>query len=224
MENLHSIDLLGNSSIGIFAFATNTYAFFPYATKPKALETAQNTLSVPITLGTIANCNLVGLFAVGNSSNLIIPDLISEVEYDTITSNMPEDVAVHTLNSKITALGNSIVCSDKIALAHSEFTKEDVNLIEDFLDVEVIQKKIQDNSLVGSMIFKNDKGLLTHPLISFEELEWLSNTFDLRGDVVTINRGTPYPRPGIVGNNNGILVGSDSSGPELMRVFEILLA
>ena len=74
------------------------------------------------------------------------------------------------------------------------------------------------------MIFRNDFGFLTHPLVAYEELEWLSDLFKTRGDVVTINRGTPYPRPGIVGNKNGILIGSDSSGPELMRIYEILLS
>ncbi len=224
MNRLNSIDLLGNSSIGIFAISTNTYSIFPPATKLKTLETVEATLSVPIIKSTLANCNLIGLFACGNSHNLVLPDLISEDEYESITSILPDDVEVHVFNSKITALGNSIVATDSVAIAHSEFTSEDINLLQDFLDVEIIQRKLIDNPLVGSMIFKNDLGFLTHPMVSYEELEWLSDVFKIRGDVVTINRGTPYPRPGIVGNNNGILIGSDSSGPELMRVYEILLA
>jgi translation initiation factor 6 len=197
---------------------------FPQATKPRTLDIAAQTLDVPIIQSTIANCNLLGLFSCGNTHNLILPDLVSEDEYETITSQIPDDVGVHTLNSKITAFGNSIVCSDSLAIAHGDFPVSDIKQIENFLDVEVIQRRIADSPLVGSLIFRNDKGFLTHPLISLDELEWLSNIFQTRGDVVTINRGTPYPRPGIVGNNKGILIGSDSSGPELMRVFEILLS
>lgn len=224
MDNLHSIDLLGNSSIGIFSMSTNSYAMFPHSTKPKTVDIISQTLDVPIIQSTIASCNLLGLFSCGNSHNLILPDLVSEDEFNIITTNIPDDVEVHIFNSKITALGNSIVCSDSVAVVHAEFTQSDIKLIQDYLDVEVIQRRIIDSPLVGSLIFRNDNGFLTHPLITYEELEWLSNTFKIRGDVVTINRGTPFPRPGIVGNNNGILIGSDSSGPELMRVFEILLA
>lgn len=224
MDNLHSIDLLGNSSIGIFAMSTNSYAIFPQATKPKTLDIITQTLDVPIIQTTIANCNLIGLFSCGNTHNLILPDLVSEDEFNLIATGIPEDVEIHTLNSKITAFGNAIVCSDSIAIVHAEFSPADVKSIENFLDVEVIQRRIIDSPLVGSLIFRNDNGFLTHPLISLEELEWLTNIFKIRGDVVTINRGTPYPRPGIVGNNKGVLIGSDSSGPELMRVFEILLS
>ena len=42
-------------------------------------------------------------------------------------------------------------------------------------------------------------------------------------DVVTVNRGTPYPRPGLMGNDNGVLVGSDTTGPEIMRIFDVLV-
>ncbi|MFV2016538.1 MAG: translation initiation factor IF-6 [Candidatus Heimdallarchaeota archaeon] len=224
MDNLHSIDLLGNSSIGIFSMATNSYAIFPYATKPRTFDIISQTLDVPIIQSTVANCNLLGLFTCGNTHNLILPDLVSEDEFILITSKVPDDVEIHTFNSKITALGNSIVCSDSVAIVHAEFTSSEIKLIENYLDVEVIKRRVNNSPLVGSLIFRNDNGFLTHPLITLEELEWLSNTFKTRGDVVTINRGTPYPRPGIVGNNKGVLIGSDSSGPELMRVFDILLS
>ena len=140
MNRLNSIDLLGNSSIGIFAFSTNTYSIFPSSIKPKTLMTVEKTLSVPVINTTLANCNLIGLFACGNSHHLVIPDLISEYEYEYIISNLPEDVETHVFNSTITALGNSIVSNDSVAVVHSEFSLDEVKLLEDYLDVEIIQK------------------------------------------------------------------------------------
>jgi translation initiation factor 6 (eIF-6) len=46
----------------------------------------------------------------------------------------------------------------------------------------------------------------------------------VKTDVCTINRGIPYPRVGILANSNGAVIGTDSTGPESMRIFEILLS
>ena len=165
MYQLESINLLGNSSIGIFATATNKYAIFPHNIKDNAKIQAEKTLQVPIIQTYLVASRLVGLFSVGNSHNIILPNLITDDEYDNLKRNIPDDVNLHVLDSKITALGNAIVCSDDAALLHPEFTSSEKKLIEDFLDVEIASKHVMNSPLVGSMIFRNDKGLLAHPLI-----------------------------------------------------------
>ncbi|MHA2090241.1 MAG: translation initiation factor IF-6 [Candidatus Kariarchaeaceae archaeon] len=227
MMELNSIDLLGNSSIGIFGTSTNTYAIFPHNIKYSSLEQIMKTLSVPLIITSISNSHLNGLFTIGNSKHLLLPSLVTDDEVQEIQNQMQtttsEDVTVHIVESKITALGNTIVCDDDVALIHPEFTSTERKMIADCLDVEVESRFILNNPLVGSLIFRNDNGLLTHPLIPEQELDWLSSFFKVPSDVVTVNRGTPFPRPGIIANNNGVLVGSDTSGPELMRIYEILV-
>ena len=220
--DLNTLEILGNSSIGIFSMATNSFGIFPLNLKKVTLKTVEDTLKIPIICTSIASSSLNGLFVVGNSSHLVLPGLIADDEYDMIKSRLPDNVDLNIFESKITALGNSIVCGDDVALVHKKFTPDEKNTLTDFLDVEIISGEIIGSPLVGSLVFRTDRGILTHPLITDEELDWLASIFKTNGDVVTVNRGLPYPRPGLVANSSGILAGSDTTGPELMRIYDIL--
>ena len=69
-----------------------------------------------------------------------------------------------------------------------------------------------------------NRGALVHPLLSEEEIREISSILRVKTDVCTINRGIPYPRVGILANSKGAVIGTDSTGPESMRVFEILIS
>lgn len=220
---LNSINILGNSSIGIFGIATDTYSIFPNNIKRSYLSLIKDVLNVPYISTSISSSHLIGLFTVGNSNNLLVPGLTNDDEIVDLQNHL-DGIAIHILDSKITALGNAIVCTNNVALVHPEFTIHEKKDIADFLDVEVESKYFLNSPLVGSMIFRNAHGLLTHPLMPEDDIRWLSDFFKVQGDVVTVNRGTPFPRPGIIANVNGVLVGSDTSGPELMRIYEVLVS
>ncbi|MHA2503002.1 MAG: translation initiation factor IF-6 [Candidatus Kariarchaeaceae archaeon] len=221
--NIQSVDILGNSSIGIFGVSTDTYSLFPYNIQSHKMELIEETLETKIVTTTINNSNLLGLFAVGTSDKLLIPNLTNLDEFNKINQELGDNIEIHRFDSTITALGNVIVVIKDKALVSPEFTKSEINQIADLLDVEVQSRSILNTSIVGSLMFGNHQGLLVHPLVSDEELDWLESYFRVPVDVVTVNRGTPYPRPGIIGNSKGVLVGSDTTGPELMRIFEVLL-
>lgn len=219
---IENIDLLGNSSIGTFGFASDKYGLLPINIKESTLTIAQEVLKVPTITTSLVSSHLLGIFSTGNNKTLLIPGLASIDEYNQLKNDLPGDVELGVIESKISALGNTIVATDKTALVHPEFTKAEQISIRDLLDVEVIPTTLMSNPLVGSLIYQNRNGFLAHPNISDDELEWLSNTLKVKGNVTTVNRGTPYPRPGIIGNKNGALVGSDTTGPEMLRIFEIL--
>lgn len=216
------ITILGNSSIGIFGSATNGYAIFPLSSENNFSNMVSEILKVPLITTTVSNSNLIGLFVSGNTKNLLLPSIITEDEYKSILEQCSNGLNVHIIDSKITALGNTIVSSDKIAIVHPNFSSTEKKILEDCLDVEVISKKLMNNPLVGSLIVRNSNGILVHPLMPEEDIEWLIDTFQVKADVVTVNRGTPFPRPGIITNKNGYFVGSDTTGPELVRISEIL--
>ncbi len=216
------IDLLGNSSIGIFGMATDSYALVPQNTKPQVKEKAAEILNVPIVGGTLVNSHLLGIFAVGNSRTLLIPELTTNDEYEHLRHSLPENIELTIIDSKISALGNTIILTDKVALISDEFTSLEGKFIEDETDVEVIRTSLMGNHVIGSLIFQTQNGFLAHPNISEEELDWLSDKLRVEGNYTTVNRGTPYPRPGIIGNSSGVLVGSDTTGPEMMRIYQVL--
>ena len=177
MTDLNPIDILGNSSIGIFGMATDKYAIVPYNIKKNVFEVAEKTLEVPIIRANIANSNLAGLFLVGNSNHLVLPSVVTDDEFEHLRNSLDASIEINFIESKITALGNAVVASDKLALVHPEFSSEDRKDLRDLLDVEIVSQPIMNSPLVGSLIFRNELGLLTHPLISDEELNWLVELF-----------------------------------------------
>lgn len=219
--DIKPIDIVGNSSIGLFAFATDKYAIFPQSTKKKVMETCKEILKVDPLGITLVNSKLIGLFATGTNETLLVPDVITFDELEVLKQNLA-GVNIEVIHSKITALGNTITIGEKIALVHPEFEKDTLKRLEDAIDKEIIPRRIMKSPLVGSILFQNKYGLLAHPLVPEVELEELEELFNKKADITTVNRGTPYPRPGILANSHGALVGSDSTGPEIMRIFNIL--
>lgn len=216
--------VLGNSSLGIFALSTEKYSVVPLGTKESVIKTILETLNVKIVHSTIANSVLIGTLAVGNSKTLLVPLNTSGKEIKLLQDNLEEDVEIIEVNSKFTALGNLVVLNDKGAVISEMFEKKAQTQIRDILDVEVTVGNLLGSPLVGSMAMSTNKGALVHPLLSEEEVKELSSILKVRADVCTINRGVPYPRVGIIANSRGAVIGTDSTGPESMRIFEVLLA
>lgn len=216
--------VLGNSNLGIFALSTEKYSVVPFGTKESVTKTILETLNVKIVHSTIANSVLIGTLAVGNSKTLLVPLNTSGKEIKLLQDNLEEDVEIIEVNSKYTALGNLVVLNDKGAVISEMFEKKAQTQIRDILDVEVTVGNLLGSPLVGSMAMSTNKGALVHPLLSEEEVKELSSILKVRADVCTINRGVPYPRVGIIANSRGAVIGTDSTGPESMRIFEVLLA
>ncbi|MBY9000746.1 MAG: translation initiation factor IF-6 [Candidatus Heimdallarchaeota archaeon] len=216
--------ILGNSSLGIFALSTENFTIVPQGTKENRIELIQNTLKTKIIETTITNSVLVGTFIVGNSKSLLIPQNVSDNEKQRISEGMGDEIEIIEIDSKYTALGNLIVMNDKGAIISDMFEKDTRTQIQDSLDVEIVVGSALGSPLVGSIVMATNKGALVHPLLSEEEISEISSILKVPTDVCTINRGIPYPRVGILSNSKGAVIGSDSTGPESMRIFEVLLA
>ena len=216
--------ILGNSSVGIFAMSTETYAIVPFGTKGKTTEILTETLNVNIIQTTVANSVLVGTLVVGNSDTLFLPSNVSDKEISTIKENLKDNVELIELDSKFTALGNLIVMNDKGAIVSEMFEKKAISQIRDSLNFNVTVGSLLGSPLAGSIVMSTNRGALVHPLLSEEEISEIASILRVKVDVCTVNRGIPYPRVGIMANSKGAVIGSDSTGPESMRIFEVLLS
>ncbi|MHA1198201.1 MAG: translation initiation factor IF-6 [Candidatus Heimdallarchaeaceae archaeon] len=217
-------NVLGNSGLGVFALATEKYAVVPFGVKEITENILVETLQVKVTQTTISNSVLVGTMAAGNSDTVFVPPNIGEKEFNILSNSLGENVEVVELDSNLTALGNLMVLNDKGAIISDMFEKHTQKQIQDVLNFEVTVGSLLGSPLVGSIVMSTNKGALVHPLLSEEEIKEISSIFKVKTDVCTINRGIPYPRVGILANSNGAVIGSDSTGPESMRIFEILLS
>jgi len=215
--------ILGNSGLGVFALSTEKFSIVPFSVKETSLKVISDTLNVNVVQTTIANSVLVGTMIVGNSNVLFVPGTIKEKEYNVLEERLSNQVKIVELNTKYTALGNLIVLNDKGAIVSEMLEKHAQKQIQDELNLEITSGNLLGSPLVGSLAMCTNRGALVHPLLSEEEIKEIASILRVKADVCTINRGIPYPRVGILANTKGAVIGTDSTGPESMRVFEILL-
>ena len=208
--------------MGIFGFATDKYSIVPHGIKERTLENLK-VLKVPIIQTSMANSVLIGVMAVGNSSTLFVPYTITEKELIYLKEIKNElGIEIVEVQSKLTALGNLMLINDKGALISDKFEKKAQSQIIDVLPFNVEVGAILGSPLVGTMAMATNKGVLIHPMVPEEEKSELESVLHVKSDVCTVNKGVPYPRIGIIANSKGAIVGNETTGPEMMRIFEVL--
>ena len=130
---------------------------------------------------------------------------------------------VEVLNLRTTALGNVILANDNAALVYPEFSDAEARQIKEALEVDEVKKgRIAHVSVVGSVGVVTDKGGIVHIDATDEEIKELSELFKTNIDIGTVNFGSAFVRSGLVANNKGILVGSSTTGPEILRIQKAL--
>lgn len=67
-----------------------------------------------------------------------------------------------------------------------------------------------------------NEGVLCQPGSREAELEAIEELLDVYADVGTINYGAPLVGSGLVANDDGYVVGRDTTGPELGRIEDTL--
>jgi translation initiation factor 6 len=207
-----------NPNIGIVAKANDAVAFVPSDSPTGFERTVSKTLNVKAVKTNICGTSLIGTMIALNNKGAILPQNAYEEEIKMIKAEMN----VGILNDKLTALGNLILLNDYGAIASPVFTKKSIKTIGDVLDCEVYEGKIAGFKTVGSVGIATNKGALVHPLASEEELKWIEEILKVKADVGTVNRGGGFIRTGIIANQNDILVGDRTTGPEIARM-ELLL-
>jgi translation initiation factor 6 len=207
------VSLRGDPNIGLYGFATNSYCLL--GLKPENIE-VKKILKAELVTTTIAQTELAGLFASGNSSGIVLPKIATKEEIENLKML---GLNVLVLSTKETALGNLILCNDKgclISDALRRFKKE----IADCLNCEVEPARIAGLSIVGSLAIASNKGCLCHFNTSEEEAKLIEEILKVKVDVGSVG-GSPFVKSGIIVNSNGVLVGENVSGPELDRIFEV---
>lgn len=208
-------EFFGTVEVGLFATATDNVCIVPPQIKPRHQKVIEKALDVEIIKTTIAGSFLIGPLVAGNSNGLVISCMVLDEELEKIKNNI-RDSNLLVLDSKYTATGNLILVNDRAALVSSYFNKHEVRLIEDTLGVEVIQGTIANRPYVGSIAVVTNNGGVIHVHASKEEEQRLSDFFKVEFIPGTVNDGVPFVRSGLIANSRGAIVGSRTTGPELM--------
>ena len=208
-------------NIGVYTAVNDQYVFLPRGfAETKAVQLAKF-LDVKPLYTSVANTRLLGALMAMNNHGVLLPSTAFQDEFDYLKKNSGLKVGV--LDSKYTAVGNVICANDKGAIVSPWLSKSDVETIKQILDVEVVQKRISGINVVGSMMVANNTGAVIHPEANEEDMKMFANVLGVHIEHATINRGVPYVESGILANNKGIVVGSMTTGPEIMMLTRAFL-
>ncbi|WEL19414.1 translation initiation factor IF-6 [Candidatus Nanohalococcus occultus] len=199
----------GEPTVGFAATVTPEYAIYPPEFKRKDFFEAKSVETF------ITRTKLPGLFTAGNSNCILVPEGLSNIEQKKMEES---EVAFEVINSRRNALGNMILANDKGALI-SPRLEEVKDEIEDALEVPVKIGTIAGIPNPGVAAAANNKGALLHREATEEDAELVSEVLDVeRVDIGSINMGSPYIGSGMICDDENVLVGEESTGPEIGRI------
>ena len=218
--------IFGGNSVGVYLAVNNSYGLYPSTLIQSTVEKIKRTFSEPFFPISIHNSSLIGVYTASNKNGIIVPHIIRDDELQKLkmyTKDLNGGHQIGVLKSLDNAFGNLILCNDKGAII-SSFLRDYKNKIEDILGVETIVYEYVDINLPGSISVANNKGCLVHPLTTDEEIEIITDILKVdETDVSTVNRGMPYLSSGAVINDQDGFFGLACTGPEMMRLTNVLM-
>ncbi len=210
-------------NIGIFAKCNDGILIIPYGfaeTKSGKLMEYLGTDNVVYT--SIAGTRLVGPMMVINNNGILVSSITSDEEIQNLRHE--SKLNVERIKSRYTAIGNLITVNDNGAIISPFIEEDNKQVIRDVLGVPSEMMTIADFIQVGSVLVATDSGAVIHPNASDREIEYASDILKVDIEPATINGGIPFLSSGIIANSKSVVVGSMTSGPELIilsRIFKL---
>lgn len=208
-------------NIGIYTKVTDRHIFIPNGFATTKAKKLASYLGTNYVFTSVANTRLLGTMISLNNRCILLPRTAHQVEFDHLKEST--DIDVKVLNTKYTALGNLICANDKGAIVSPLLSSDTVLEIQDHLGVETVQKKIAGYVQVGAMAVANSTGGVIHPETDEEDIKVFSNVLGVNLEPATVNGGIPFISSGILANNNSVVVGAMTSGPEIMMLTRAFL-
>jgi len=217
---LIATDVLGSPNIGIYCFCTENLAIVPLGVTVKKMRRFAEALEVETCSTNVGGCRLLGALIAGNSNGVVLPHFTEQHEVQIMKSHL--DINIQVIQEKRNALGNMILANDKGAVADVRLSRETLKAISDVLGVEVVTGGILGLPCVGAFAASTNTGVLAHPSILEDEKRKIQEVLKVPVETGTINGGVPYVRIGLIANSKGAVVGSSTTGPELMAITRTL--
>ncbi len=214
-------DVYRGPNLGVYISVNDKTILAPMGYAKTKAEKLEKYLDAEVLYTSVANTRLIGALCVMNNKGILLPTTAYQEEYDFLKEET--DLEVGVLDSKLTALGNVICANDKGAVVSPWLSDSDCQTITDVLGVEVIQKKIAGFNQTGVVLVANNSGAAIHPEANEEDMKEFSNLLGVKVEQSSINNGIPYVSSGILANNHALVVGSMTTGPEIMMLTRAFL-
>ena len=217
---IHKYDVYRSPNVGLFLRANDNTLLIPFGfadTKTKKLKEYLNVKKIMHV--SIAGTRLIGPMTVMNNNGMLLPSTASDEEIQILKQT---GLNVERLQSKFTAIGNLILANDKGAIVSSLFNDEVHQSIRDVLGVPIQIMTIGGYVQVGSMVVTTNAGAIVHPNANDREIKSIAEILQVEAEPATINGGSPFLSSGIIVNFKSAIVGSLTTGPELIMITRAL--
>ncbi|MEM2025359.1 MAG: translation initiation factor IF-6 [Desulfurococcaceae archaeon] len=221
MVDIIRMSFFGNSNIGIYAYANDKVLLIPPGLKEADVREMASALGVEPIEAKVAGTTLNGVFIAGNNRAIILPHIIFQDELMRLRSAISErgvDVEIIVSESKLTALGNVLLCNDRGCIGSPLIEEPTLRRIEDSLGVEVVKARLVNMEVPGGVSVISNRGGVIHPDASEDDIRVLKDVTKVSVEPATVNAGIPFVKSGIIANNKGVIVGGITTGPEIFRI------
>ena len=202
-------------NIGVYAVANDRFVFLPGGFARAKAERLGALLGVEPVITTIGGTRVVGAMMVANSRAILLPATSHPSEISTVEKT---GLRVKVINTKHNALGNMVAANDKGAVVSPLIGPQDAEQIGDALGVDVIRARVAGYNQAGAMVRVNSSGGIVHPEADDEQVRALSKLMGVSVEPATINGGVPFVSSGMLVNDKCAVVGSFTTGPEIMML------
>ncbi len=207
-----------NSYIGAFGLATDSFVLVTdSATNTERRILEENLGHEPIGLK-VDGSGLVGVYVVANASGILLPETVDDSWVRKLRTLLP-GIEVEMMRTSLNALKNNILTNDKIAFVNHEYSDKEIAIIEDVLGVEAIKMRIGSYDTVGANNIITNNGIVLNNSATDDEIEYIKKRI---GSVSqsTANMGSSSIGLCAIANSSGAVVGSQTTGFELVRISE----
>lgn len=213
-------DVYGGSNIGVYAKTNSSVTLIPPGFSPHKARALASHLGTKYVSMSVANTRLLGSLCAMNDNGILLPKTAFQSEYDSL---IDAGLEVGVLDSKYTALGNLICANGRGAVVSPWLSKDDCTAVSDALGIEVVQRRVAGFNQTGAVMAANGRGAVIHPESSEDDISVASDVLKVRVEHSSINNGVPYVASGILANDNSVVVGGLTTGPEIMMLTRAFL-
>lgn len=216
-DHVALLEFENNPNIGLYIFANDKFALVGCEISSKKKKEIESILKVPVHKVTALGTELLGVFLAGNNDLLIIPDVYEYElkEFESIAKKY--NLKLITLSHRLNTFGNNLCVTDSIIISNQHYNRDFLKKLEKETKLKTIKLKHDEFSSAGAVCrFVNGKIYASQELDETHAKEFIEQI----GGVGTINSGGVFVSSGIVGNKNGILLGSQCSTIEIQNILE----
>jgi len=214
---LKKIDFSGNPYIGVYAFSTENMLVVSSNVAKKQRKNMEWVLGSDAVVTTIGDSIVVGSLMCGNSNGLVVTNFVKENELESFSG-----LNTYIIDSKLNAVGNTILANDNGCLVHPKYDERTVKEIENCLGVKARKVAIAGIKTVGSVAVATNKGVLCHPNASEKDIKLIQDALGVPVAIGSANYGVGHVGACILANTKGALVGSRTTPIEMGRIEDAL--